>query len=253
MRQLDLTKYVVNQDYSAWPIDFAMSASFEMPSSVLQSVLPAGLYVMEPRPGLGLLNTAVFHFPADTYGLTAECSEVVLSVHVMPNVSTALALPRMAMFTLRLGASSREFLDSAFATDHYPIYPEPLDVRIDRERIAVEVFDQRGSSVLQLAAATDVSPPYERDRFYVQSFTQAADGFYSGGNLFDFERAENQRNLLHAGNPIPHPFYFPLDLTGVTSEQCLVQMWSRPGSIGCENHFFLKRKSKTDSADDSFK
>ena len=240
MRQLDLTKYGVGQDYSVWPIDFAISASFELPSAAVQAALPPGIYLLEPRPGLALLNIAVFHFTADTVGLDGECSEIVVSAHVMPNVSAAPTLPRMAMFTFRIASSSPQFIASAFATDHYPVYPEPLDIRIDRERIAVEVFDSHGTLVLQLAAAPGVTPPYEQDRFYVQSFTQAMDGLYAGGNLFEFDRAENQRNLQHAGRPFAHPLFAPLDVSAVTAAQCHVQMWSRPGSIGCENHFFLK-------------
>lgn len=240
MRQLDLAAFEVNRDYSVWPIDFAISASFEMPAAALQAALPSGVHLLEPRPGVGLLNLAVFHFTADTFGLPEACSEVVVSAHVMPNLSKAPTLPRMSMFTFRIASTSRGFIDSPFATDHYPVFPEPIDVRIDRERIAADVVDAQGRPVLQLAAADGVSPPFEDDRFYVQSVTAKDGALYLGGNLFEFRRAENQRNLRTGGGPSPHPLFEPFDVSGVTASHCHFQMWSEPGSVGRENHFFLQ-------------
>lgn len=240
MRQLDLSRFEVNRDYTVWPIDFAISASFEMPAAALHAALPPGVHLLEPRPGVGLLNLAVFHFTADTFGLPEACSEVVVSAHVMPNLSAAPTLPRMSMFTFRIASTSRAFLDSPFATDHYPVFPEPVDVRLDRERIAAEVTDAAGRPILRLAAAAAVSPPYEDDRFYVQSVTANEGQLYRSGNLFEFRRAENQRNLKTGGGPSPHPLYAPLDVSAVSADQCHFQMWSEPGHVGCENHFFLQ-------------
>jgi hypothetical protein len=240
MKRLDLARYTVNRDYSVWPIDFAMSASFEMPAARLQAALPPGVHVFEPRPGLGLLNLAVFHFTADTDGLTAPCTEFVASAHVMPNLALAPTLPRLSMCTLRLGATTREFIDSRFCTDVYPVYPDPLVIDIDRERIAVQVRDAAGAPIAALAAAEGVTPPYGDDRFYVQS-SAAVDGqLWLAGNLFEFRRAENQRNLVSAGSPSPHPFFGGLDVSGVTARDNQLQMWSAPGSIGHEYHFFLQ-------------
>jgi hypothetical protein len=244
MKQLDLARFEVNRDYSVWPIDFAISASFEMPAPSLQAALPPGVHLLEPRPGLALLNLAVFHFTADTFGLAEACSELVVSAHVMPNLSFAPMLPRMSMFTFRIGATSRGFIDSPFATDHYPVFPDPLDIRIDRERIAVDVMDAAGRPILHLAAAEGVSPPYEDDRFYVQSMTAKDGQLYRSGNLFEFRRAENQRNLKTGGRPSPHALFDGLDVSAVTADHCHFQMWSQPGSLGRENHFFLQRAAQ---------
>jgi hypothetical protein len=222
-----------------WPIDFAMSASFELPLERVQQALPPRVHALEPRPGVALLNLAVFHFTAETFGLTAPCSELVVSVHVMPNLALAPTLPRLSMHTFTLAASTREFIDSAFATDRYPVFPEPVDVRIDRERIAVDVRDATGRPVLSLAAAQGVVPRYEDDRFYVQSTTARDGQVWVGGNLFEFRRAENQRNLATAGGPVPHPLFGDLDVSGIAPRDCHLQMRSEPGAVGFEHHFFL--------------
>jgi hypothetical protein len=240
VRQLDLARFEVNRDYSVWPIDFAISASFELPSAALQRALPPTVHLLEPRPGVGLLNVAVFSFTADTFGLSEPCSEVVVSAHVLPNLARVPTLPRMSMFTFRLASTSRGFIESAFATDHYPVFPDPIDVRLDRERIAADVFDAAGRPILHLAAAEGVQPPYEDDRFYVQSLTAKDGRLYAGGNLFEFRRAENQRNLQTAGAPVPHALFDGIDLTGIRAEHCHFQIWAEPGSVGRENHFFLK-------------
>ena len=73
----------------------------------------------------------------------------------------------------------------------------------------------------------------------VQSLTPKDGWMYGGGNLFEFRRAENQRNLKTASAPVSHPFE-GIDLTGVRAEHCHVQMWSEPGTIGRENPFFLQ-------------
>ena len=239
MKQLDLARYQVGEDYSVWPIDFAISASFELPLERAQAALPARVHALEGRPGVALLNLAVFNFTADTRGLTAPCSEVVVSVHVMPNLALAPTLPRLSMHTFTLAATTREFIESAFATDCYPVFPDPVDVRIDRERIAVDVRDRAGRPIVALAAATGVTPRYEDDRFYVQSSTLHDGRVHIGGNLFEFRRAENQRHLVTGGAPTPHALFGELDVTGISSRQCHLQMWSEPGTVGCENHFFL--------------
>lgn len=240
MKRLDLARYTVNRDYSVWPIDFAMSASFEVSAARLQAALPPGLHLFEPRPGLGLLNLAVFSFTADTYGLTAPCTEFVASVHVIPNLALAPTLPRLSMCTLRLGATTREFIDSRFCTDRYPVYPDPLVIAIDRERIAVEVRDAEGAAIASLSAAAGVTPPYGDDRFYVQSSAAVDEQLWLAGNLFEFRRAANQRNLVTAGAPSAHPFFGALDVSDVTARDNQLQMWNAPGSLGYEFHFFLQ-------------
>lgn len=240
MKRLDLADFVVNRDYSVWPIDFAISASFELPLERVQPLLPPRVQAIEARPGVALLNLAVFHFTADTHGLTAPCSELVVSAHVIPNLALAPTLPRLSMHTFTLAATTREFIDSAFAVDRYPIYPEPIDVRLDRDRIAVDVRDAAGGPILTLAAAEGITPRYEDDVFYVQSMTARDGQVYVGGNVFEFRRAENQRNLATGGSPSPHPIFGALDVSDITPRQCHLQMWSEPGAIGRENHFFLQ-------------
>jgi hypothetical protein len=240
MKRVDLSRFVVDRDYSVWPIDFAFSASFELPIERLQSALPARIHALEARPGVGLLNLAVFSFVAGAGGLTSACVEIVVSAHVIPNLALAPALPRLSMYTFSLAATTREFIESDVATDRYPVFADPVDVRIDRERIAVEVHDAHGAPILSLAAADGITPRYDDDRFYVQSSTARDGQVYLAGNLFEFRRAENQRRLESGGAPQPHPFFGALDVSGVTARHCHVQMWSEPGSIGCENHFFLR-------------
>jgi hypothetical protein len=240
MKQLDLTRFVLNEHYSVWPIDFAMSASFEAPLERLQAILPANIHAIETRPGVGLLNLAIFSFPLGTYGLTAPCVEVVGSIHVIPNLAAAPTLPRLSMYTFQLGATTREFIESPFATDHYPVFPVPLRVHIDSRRIAARVEDAGGQPILSLSAAEGVTPKYGEDRFYVQSVTSRNGQTYRAGNLFEFRRAENQKGLATAGAPSSHPFYGGLNVSDITARQCYLQMWSEPNSMGREIHFFLQ-------------
>jgi hypothetical protein len=240
MRGLDLSRFTVGDDYTVWPIDFAMSASFELPLARVRAALPARVQPFEARPGVGLLNLTVFNFTADAPGLSAPCTEIALSVHVIPDLTHALMLPRVSLFTFRLGASSREFIDSLHATDQFPICPDPIDARIDRDRIAVSVRDQAGRALFDLAAADGVSPRYEDDRYYVQSTTTRDGRLLTSGNLFELRRAENQRRLETAGAPVPHPFFDGIDVSGMTARHGYLQMWTEPGSIGREHHFLLK-------------
>lgn len=240
MKRLDLADYIVNEHYTTWPIDFAISASFEVPVARVLPALPPLLQPMEVRPGVALLNLSIFNFTAQTYGLSAPCTEVVLNVHVIPNLSRALTLPRLSMFTLRLGASTREFIDSPFATDRYPCCPDPLDVRLDRERVSAEVTDSRGRPVLRLAVPSDVPRRYEHDRFYVQSSTFADGRLLMSGTLFEFSRGEHQRRDDSIGGPVAHPFFDGLDVSGITPRACYLQMWLQPGTIGHEHHFLLQ-------------
>jgi hypothetical protein len=224
---------------TVWPIDFAFSASFELPAERAQRVLPPTLFPLEPRPGLALLNLTVFNFPAIPE-LNGPCTEVIASFHVLPNLALAPALPRLSLFTFTLGATSREFLANPALTDAYPLHPEPLVVRLDRERIAVEVTDAADRPILTLAAATGVAPRYEDDRFYAQSIALVDGVLNVTGNDFVFRRAENQRRLETGGAPSPHAFFRDLDVSDIAPRACHLQMWSEPGSLGTETHYPLR-------------
>lgn len=240
MKQLDLSAHVVNRDYSVWPIEFAFCASFEIPIQRLAAALPPQVFAIEVRPGIGLLNFSVFHFPADTFGLSAPCTELVCSAHVLPNLAWAPTLPRLSMHTFGLAATTQEFIDSPFATDQYPVHPEPIDIRIDREQIAVEVRDRHGAPMLTLARPAGFDARYAHDRFYVQSSACKAGTLFVAGNLFEFRRVESQRKHALAGAPVSHAAFGGVDVGGLTARHCHLQMWSEPGSRGVENHFFLR-------------
>jgi hypothetical protein len=149
----------------------------------------------------------------------------------------------MSMFTFNLAATTREFIESPFATDHYPVFPEPIDVAIDRDAIVAEARDRAGRPILRLAAAQGVVPRYEEDTFYVQSCTRRDGRTYVAGNVFEFSRAENQRHLATAGGPSAHPFFGDVDVSGVRPRHGYIQMWTEPGHIGREKHFFLKDRT----------
>lgn len=237
MKRLDLSRYVVNEDYKIWRIDFAFSASFEVPIDGIQRVLPAGIHAIELRPGIALLNFSVFSFLAGNE-MAEPCAEVAVSAHIIPNLALAPTLPRFSMYTFRLGATTRAFTDHA--TIRYPVFPDVVDVRIDRTRVAVEVRDRRGAPILSLAAAEGIPPRYDDDRFFAQSCATHDGRLCVGGNLFEFRRAENQRRLETGGGPHPHAFFGEIDVSGITPRHCYVQMWSEPGSVGREDHFFLR-------------
>jgi hypothetical protein len=229
-----LGHFEAGRDYTVWPIDFAMSAAFEIPTAVAESLLPRRMQPIELRPGVGLLNVSVFHFP-DPPGVGEPCTEIVFNVYVFPDLSRAPALPRMAMYTVRLGASSSAFLTSTNAVDHYPVVAEPLSASLDREAATFVAYDGSGRPVVEMRAAPG-AVPYQRESFFVQSFTSSGGELLHGGNVFDFDKAESQTDLDGHCALHPHPLLDPLDARVLSDARCSLLMWSRPGSLGHEYH-----------------
>ena len=237
-----LGRFEAGRDYTVWPIDFAISASFEIPAGVVESLLPRRMQPLELRPGIGLLNLSVFHFP-DPPGVGEPCTEIVFNVHVFPDLSRAPALPRMAMYTVRLAASSSSFLTSTIAVDHYPFFAEPLRTALGREAVTFSAHDASGRPIVELRAAPG-AVPYQRESFFVQSFTSNGGELLHGGNVFDFDKAESQTDLDGRCTLHPHPLLDPLDADILSGARCSLLMWSRPGSVGHEYHL-LNRSFKT--------
>jgi hypothetical protein len=222
------------RDFTVWPIDFAISASFEIPTGVAESLLPGRMQPLELRPGVGLLNISVFHFP-DPPDVGEPCTEIVFNVHVFADLSRAPALPRMAMYTVRLAATSPAFIASTVAVDNYPVFPEPLRASLDREAVTFAAHDVTGRPVVELRAAPGAAP-YQRESFFVQSFTSNGDELLHGGNVFDFDKAESQTDLDGRCTLHVHPLLHPLDGNVLSTARCSLLMWSRPGSLGHEYH-----------------
>jgi hypothetical protein len=229
-----LRRFEAGRDYTVWPIDFAMSASFEVPIGVAESLLPGKMHAIEIRPGVGLLNVSVFHFP-DPPGVGEPCTEIAFNVYVFPDLSRAPAVPRMAMYTVRLSASSPAFLASTIAVDRYPVAAEPLAASLDREGAAFTARDGSGRPVVEMRGAPGMAP-YRRESFFVQAFTSSEGELLHGGNVFDFDKAESQTDLDGRCALHPHPLLGPLDAGVLSEARCSLLMWSRPGSLGHEYH-----------------
>jgi hypothetical protein len=163
-----------------------------------------------------------------------------VSLHVIPNLSLAPMLPRMALHTVRLGASTAEFIASEHATDHYPVHPRPLAFDIDRSAVAVAIRDERGATILEMKRTAAPAADYQRDRFYVQSFTENGGQGFAGGNFMEFDKTESQKDLAGTARIFEHELFAGLAVGRVSARDCYVQMWSKPGMVGRENHFWMK-------------
>ena len=229
----------VHTDFTVWEFDFALSFSVELPATELSPRLPAPLRLFEVRPGIGLMNLTVFLFTPGNERLTRPCAEVICSIHVIPDQRQTPVPPKMALYALQLGASSHEFLRSEYATDRLPFLEDPLRVRIDRVRPAVEVADAEGNEIFH-AAPTPVDLPYQEDLFYSQTFARQGDTLLHGGNYFEVSKVEHQKREGFEGRLYPHPFFHGIDVTKVGPGDVYAQMASEPGSRGREYYFWLE-------------
>ncbi len=240
MTSLDMSRYREGKDYSVLAMDFAMGLTIEVPTQRLSRLVPAPLNVLEVRPGIGLINIMVFNIPLGNNILSQECTELILNIHVAPDRRYAPVLPKVAMYTVRIGASSQEFIDNVFAADRYEILKAPIKVEIDRDALVLDVRDGAGNPILHLLPPQGVEPFYAPEQFYAQSFTVVDGQVCEAGNWFEFESFYSQKNLASCGEIFDNPFFDGIDLSGIGPRNYYMQMWSRPGSVGKETHIYLR-------------
>jgi len=220
-------------DFHIWPFDFALSSSLEIPTQHIRPALPSNLFPTEIRPGISLLSISVFDFTAESHSLTKPCTEVICGIHVMPNLGKARELPKMSLYLLRMGATTKEFLESPDAVDVQPFEKEPFQENIDKKNIAVECKDHQGRGIFSFHAEHK-DPVYTQDLFFIQTFCSKENTLYNGGVFMETNKFEHQKKSRSIGKFHNHSFFQGIDIESQDATDCYIQTWSKPGTQGVE-------------------
>ena len=209
-----------------WSIDELAHFFFEIPTAMVMPLLPRGIYPVEPRPGIALLDVGFVawgagnweaHWPAFT--------EVCVLLVVQPDLACPMPLPKFAFFALNICADYQEFLDTEPVRLHLPTFHSPLESVFDRERYAVRVSSPSGP----LIELTNTQHPIHYEPVdWVGQFYTVDDGILYMGVWQWIALAAEHQAPGHAGRVFKHPVFRGMDLEPY--HDTYLQAFSKPGT-----------------------
>lgn len=222
-----------------WHIRRHLLFTFEMPSDILAKALPPELTVFESSPGLGLLDFGWVDYHPGNFGAGSQgFNELIALIHVPPDLSIDMPVPKMAYYVVNVGTDSPDFVEREKDTVRTPAHLLPeLQVKPDADGLGVTIGDARGT--LGRIRNTHDAPKFGHEKLHVQFYTEQNDALYFGiaeweGLFFEHQRGGD------AGGPQQHPFFKNLELAGVEIEP-YHQMLAQPGGDAYEYFYELER------------
>lgn len=130
-----------------WRIDRHIFVTFEVDTDAAEPLLPEPLTVVEVRPGVSLFSIGLLRYEPGHFGKpdSPQFDEVVCAVHVAPDLSTDMPMPKMNFFATRVYASSEDFVAQEDWTIYTPVSHAPsLRVEYAHQGLSAAAFDDDG-------------------------------------------------------------------------------------------------------------
>lgn len=216
-----------------WKLSHHLFFTWEVDTEALQPLVNPGLDLVEIRPGISLLSTGVLVYQAGHFGPASPAfNEIVTAVHVQPDLSVKMPVPRFTIQAVSVYSDSPEFVEQEGRILFTPTELVPsLTVSFTEDGLGADVADARGP-ILRLRNTNDDTDFTAAD-FCGQHFTDRQ-GLQLGGWQWDGVRFEHMKRgaagLLH-----PHPHFRGLDPKRVRG--CYRQMMAKPGEP-CSERFY---------------
>lgn len=209
-----------------WNIDELAHFLFEVPTSMVLPLLPRGVYPVEPRPGVSLLDVGYVAWGAGNWEAHWPAfDEVSVLLIVQPDLSFPMPMPKYAFFALNICANYQEFLDTEPVQLHLPTFFLPIAAKLTPDPYAVEV-ESRGELLMRLRNTQDPMQ-YEEVDWLGQFFTVDEGILYMGVWKWVALSAEHQA-MGDAGQLCKHAAFKDLDLE--PHRTCYLQLFAKPGT-----------------------
>lgn len=216
-----------------WRLTRHLFFTWEVDTEALQPLLHPGLDLVELRPGISLMSTGVLEYEAGHFGpASPRFYELVTALHVQPDLSVDMPVPRFSIQATTVYSDSPEFVEQEGRVLYTPTELVPsLTVAYTPDGLGVDVADERGP-ILRLRNTSDTTDFTAAD-FCGQHFTDRA-GVQLGKWQWDGVRFEHMKRG-DAGRIHPHPHFRGLDPKRVRG--CYRQMMAKPG-VTCAERFY---------------
>ena len=225
----------LHEDYTLWNIDFAFSSSFELPVAQVENVLPSNLIPKEVRPGVGLLSLTLFRFHESNDFFPQALHELVVAVHIEPDLALVDMPPQAALFVLNIVSDDTKFVTDSYGIDCFPTVLGDFSFDVDREAKSVVCYD--GDNVVFSLNILSDPQTFTPSQEYYQSFCLADGALHMASALFELSKAEWQNKSQSAGTLYAHPIFSTLDISTIDTHNCYVQKISAPHEKGLEIYF----------------
>ncbi|MCB9676325.1 MAG: hypothetical protein H6737_14475 [Alphaproteobacteria bacterium] len=210
-----------------WNIAFHVSFTFEVPASLVEPVLPAGVEAMETVPGRALLNVIHARYEPGTLGEPASFDEVVCSVLAQPDLSVDMPAPRLTLAVLDVLSNSEAFVAHKVPALRMPVRFDPgLASEVDADGLGTRVWNDDGP--LFRLRCTGV-PRFRSKAFFGQYFACVDGRLHHSVWSWWGELHETQRERRQAGEVHAHPFFARIGLGALEARDCWLQQVSAPG------------------------
>jgi hypothetical protein len=196
--------------------------TFEVPTDAAEALLPRPLSCVEPRPGISLLSVGVLKYHAGHFGRpdAPPFHELVAALHVQPDLSVHMPVPRFAFFAISVYSDSPDFVAQEGRLLFTPTEHRPdLVVEWSDDATAVDVSDARGPIVT--LQNTHPAPTYTPTEFHGQHYTLKDGRLMRGLWNWTGTRFEHMQRAPGASRLHPHPFWKSLPLGRATYTQMM--------------------------------
>lgn len=209
-----------------WNIDELAHFLFEIPTERVAPLLPRGVYPVEPRPGVSLLDAGYVAWGAGNWEPHWPAfNEVSVLLIVQPDLSFPMPMPKFAFFALNICADYQEFLDTEPVQLHLPTFFQPFTAKLVADPYAVEVESPLGP-VMRLRNTQH--PVHYEEVDYLGQFFTVDDGILYMGIWQWIALAAEHQATGDAGQLRRHAAFKDLDLE--PHRTCYLQLFAKPGT-----------------------
>lgn len=216
-----------------WNIQDIAHFLFEVPTSKVLPYLPRGVYPVEPRPGISLLDVGYVAWSAGNWEPHwPAINEVSVLLIVQPDLSVAMPIPKFAFFAINICADFKEFLETEPVQLHLPTCYSPMTANFRASPYGVDVTSPTGP-VVELRN-TQPEPRYAAVDYVGQFFTVDRGILYMGIWQWIGVTAEHQVQG-DAGRLFDHAAF--RDIPVAAHRTVYMQLFSKPGTRGVQRFY----------------
>jgi len=219
-----------------WRLIGHVFCTWEIGMDAVEKILPTRLEPVDLRPGVGLLSIGCLRFAKGHFTADApEFNEIVIVVHVQPDLSVAMPQPRFTFYAHSVVSDSVNFVDHEAReiftpTEHVP----SLQLDFSPDGLGVRAWDEDGPflELRSTAPASAFTPALIWGQYYSQ-IGRLRHGIWNwqGTRFEHMQRGD-------PGKPMPHPYFRGLDVSKVSS--CYRQMYAEPGRVHNERFYKVR-------------
>jgi hypothetical protein len=220
-----------------WTVDRHIFVTLEVDLAAAEARVHPRLDVVEVRPGVALLSVGTLRYTPGHFGRpdSPAFDEFMAAIHVAPDLSLDMPVPKMTFYATRVLSNSQDFIDSERRTIFTPSdYTPSLRVEYSADGLCNRVHDDRGPI---MAIDTDASGlDYAHAEIWGQHFTDT-EGLQLGVWEWDGPKVDVMRpNKSWQVHPHPALGGFPVAaIRGLYRVMVL-----RPGALARERFYAMK-------------